>query len=589
MLHTDISRYLPAESEAERAIAAASRAHCTAFPVLGDGPGQRMQAESHLELCHFLLLNANRLIVHLQEQVRFTYGPRRRADPRLRRRRDLGLRRADRLHDQARGPAPLGAVPRRDAGNRLVGPGEGLRGRHPASHRADVDPVALHNARIIAAVRDPDPDADAIARETAHCLHRRGDAARSHGGDRARGARLPCAPPPRPRRRPAARASRAPDAALPRPLERSRSMSRDFDERFPRFRLGPHDRVTIRGTPFRLLQQTDEAFVLMPTDGNPLPQTFPFAHLNALSEDGQVRQDLDFFLPPAMRTPGPACACRSDRHRASDRCSAEPRRRIRYALVQGFKELREEGQVLMTEASVARPWTDPRPGAPIPQGHGYLAETRPGGARRSRRRSPARRRHDRASDLQGPSETLLNWVRAEKQEGQAGLVDGFAKRGYRRSGLGRGERASHGGGPQELSRSQRADHREDGGGREERLPQGERAATEDGTCPRWMCRRGRRSAHASPRSTSSRSWSPAMARRGDEASAPGGQRPRGRAPARAGRDRRMDTIDLMSIMESSGLLALFTAEELMALGLDDSKARWCLTVAIDCRTKSSSA
>jgi hypothetical protein len=32
----------------------------------------------------------------------------------------------------------------------------------------DVDPVALHNARIIAAVRDPDPDADRTARETAH-------------------------------------------------------------------------------------------------------------------------------------------------------------------------------------------------------------------------------------------------------------------------------------------------------------------------------------------------------------------------------------------------------------------------------------
>jgi putative transposase len=44
-------------------------------------------------------------------------------------------------------------------------------------------------------------------------------------------------------------------------------------------------------------------------------------------------------------------------------------------------------------------------------------------------------------------------------------------------------------------------------------------------------------------------------------------------------------IDLMSILAGSGLLALFTPEELVALGLDGSIARWSIVVAIDCRTR----
>jgi len=70
----NIPRELPAPSRAERNIASSSKGHCTAHVVLGDGPGVRMQAESHLECCHFLILNADRSIVDLQEQVRLRYG-----------------------------------------------------------------------------------------------------------------------------------------------------------------------------------------------------------------------------------------------------------------------------------------------------------------------------------------------------------------------------------------------------------------------------------------------------------------------------------------------------------------------------------
>jgi hypothetical protein len=68
-------RVLPAPSRAERKVTSASKGHCIGFAVLGRGAGVRMQAESHLELNHLYLLNADPAIADLREQVRFCYGP----------------------------------------------------------------------------------------------------------------------------------------------------------------------------------------------------------------------------------------------------------------------------------------------------------------------------------------------------------------------------------------------------------------------------------------------------------------------------------------------------------------------------------
>jgi hypothetical protein len=65
---------LPAPSVAKRNIPAASSAHCTAFCVLGDGHGLRTQAESWLELCNLFLLNAKENVMELAEQEEFRYG-----------------------------------------------------------------------------------------------------------------------------------------------------------------------------------------------------------------------------------------------------------------------------------------------------------------------------------------------------------------------------------------------------------------------------------------------------------------------------------------------------------------------------------
>lgn len=157
-------RILPAPSRAERNVASASKGHCTVDAVLGGGAGVRVQAESHLELCHLLVLNADRSIVDLQEQVRFRYG----------------------AHNERE--HVFDVVVTRTTGSRIaytIKPEVRLRsGRFLAEMQtvawwvgqkrfaddvrlltdADLDEVELHNAKVIAAVRDPDPEADAIVR-----------------------------------------------------------------------------------------------------------------------------------------------------------------------------------------------------------------------------------------------------------------------------------------------------------------------------------------------------------------------------------------------------------------------------------------
>ncbi|WP_370270416.1 hypothetical protein [Nioella sp.] len=65
---------LPNPSVADRNVPLASKGHCTGLAVLGEGEGTRVQAESWLELCHLMLLNADEEVAELAEQQRFTFG-----------------------------------------------------------------------------------------------------------------------------------------------------------------------------------------------------------------------------------------------------------------------------------------------------------------------------------------------------------------------------------------------------------------------------------------------------------------------------------------------------------------------------------
>ncbi|MBS1303260.1 hypothetical protein, partial [Loktanella sp. SALINAS62] len=165
--------YLPEPSRAGRSVAGAATGHCTANLVLGDDCGVRVQAESWLELCHLLQLDAKSSVVDLQEQVFFYYG-----------------------HDRKKlNHKILDVVTVQEDGQRIaytIKPEVRLvSGSFLAEMQIvagwmkkldfvddfrlltdrDIDPIDLNSALMFTAVRKADPDADAVARCVVGKLH----------------------------------------------------------------------------------------------------------------------------------------------------------------------------------------------------------------------------------------------------------------------------------------------------------------------------------------------------------------------------------------------------------------------------------
>lgn len=156
---------LPSASRAMRNVPAASSAHCTAQVVLGDGVGQRVQAESWLELSALFVLNAIPNVVAIEEQVRFFYGWK----PEEQRQHVFDI--IATLLDGRK----IGFTVKPEA--RLVS-GRFLEEMQEVSWWAvetgfvdevrliterDIDNIDLRNAQVLAAVREADPEADALA------------------------------------------------------------------------------------------------------------------------------------------------------------------------------------------------------------------------------------------------------------------------------------------------------------------------------------------------------------------------------------------------------------------------------------------
>ncbi len=127
-----------------------------------------MQAESHLELSQLFILNAEPAIADLREQVRFRYGPRGaervHVFDMLATRRD-GTRIAYAVKPEVRLASGRFLAEMREVAWWVA------KTRFAAEVRllsdADVDSVALHNAKLIAAVREADPEAETAARKAA--------------------------------------------------------------------------------------------------------------------------------------------------------------------------------------------------------------------------------------------------------------------------------------------------------------------------------------------------------------------------------------------------------------------------------------
>ncbi|WP_157764516.1 hypothetical protein [Rhodobacter sp. CZR27] len=157
-------RLLPATRQGDRKVANASTGHCTVYAVLGQGPGVRFEAESHIEFCHLLRLSVAPGVLHLQEQVLFRFGA-----------GEEDKHFFDMIATMTSGARiaytvkPEVELRSHDFLSHMAVVARHVRVKGFASEvrlltEADLDPVDLHNAKVLAALRDADPEADAAAR-----------------------------------------------------------------------------------------------------------------------------------------------------------------------------------------------------------------------------------------------------------------------------------------------------------------------------------------------------------------------------------------------------------------------------------------
>lgn len=168
----DVGIILAGPSKANRDVQSSSSSHCTGHLVLGRDNGTRVQAESLLEANSLYVLNTVKNIAQMQEQKEFLFG----WDPKKLKRHFFDvfvtLTSGERI---AFAIKPEGRL--RSRGKQRINFEEHMQTvawwafeKNFADDiriftEADLDPIELHNAKVLAAVRNSDPAADAAARQ----------------------------------------------------------------------------------------------------------------------------------------------------------------------------------------------------------------------------------------------------------------------------------------------------------------------------------------------------------------------------------------------------------------------------------------
>ncbi|ULB09185.1 DDE-type integrase/transposase/recombinase [Cereibacter azotoformans] len=361
-------------------------------------------------------------------------------------------------------------------------------------------------------------------------------------------------------------------------------MSLDFDARFPRFQIGAQDRVTIDGMPFRLLQQTCDAFVLMPADGQGMVQTFPFQFLNALNANGRIRHEVDYFNPvSAIRR----AACPADHSLALLTPEQKTQVDWHFALVEAFQEMYKEGKVKKTEDSI-RCATDElvRKAAPFLKCTVSVKDIDRFDAQRDGEEAKAPAAHGGKQILAVSPvhpRTLLRYVRAAERFGKIGLVNRHCDRGRRGNTYGAEENALLAATVERVylnlnrqTKKQTEDAVRDAFADANRQRPADCQLEVPG---RQAIRRHIASLDAFAVTLAREGIEKAIAKHRPVTTGLEVKRPLERVEMDEWR------IDLITLMSQAGLLKLFNPAELEVLGLNDKKARWWIVAAIDCRTR----
>jgi putative transposase len=361
-------------------------------------------------------------------------------------------------------------------------------------------------------------------------------------------------------------------------------MNQILNNQFAPFMVGPHDRLTIEGKPFRLAYATNDAYVLTPAEGGGVAETFTFAHLRRLNGAGKIRHEIEIFLPEHMRsvrlggTQAVSIAMLPAGHRK--------RVQIRHAMVQAYEDMLAEEEVKPNDDSIGGAMAEI-----CKRAEKYLAEEvdlereldEALAKQGKKRKSPGGKT---CVSLAGVHpRTLREWCTLYRRGGKAALVDRVASRGNRSSFFSADENALL---MAEVRKSYLHPNRPT------------IAITVQDVMDAFAVENEARVAKGlSPLRIPSREavrltvkkldrFETLVARYGVK-HAMSKMRPVGRGLEVTRPLERVEIdewkIDLMTILAQSGLLALFEPEELKALGLTDEKGRWWLVVAIDCRTR----
>lgn len=344
-------------------------------------------------------------------------------------------------------------------------------------------------------------------------------------------------------------------------------MGLSFDHRKTRIAIGSFDRICINQVTYRLLFENEVGITLQTDDGLGFGHQFSHEELSRLASMGRIRLDRNYYDPER--------AAREQRVTTA-LLSALPvtqgaRVAKRSAYVEAFLEMERNGQINRTDTAIKA-----NEKALIGHATQFTGNLNPLGKADA----------GKSVDLSVPPSprTLRSWLKAAELDGQAGLLDAMHLRGNRNRLLGHEEIGIL---MQEVRGYMSPDrpnmvtiHSKVQGAFKERNDEREKLGLKPFNVPsRETTRRAIRSLDPFAVFSARFGLSAARKRFKPVTSGLSLTRPLQRVEIDEWE------IDLMTLMHSSQLIELFTDEERLLLGLDKSKKRWTLTVAICCTTR----
>ncbi|EPX76420.1 Mu transposase C-terminal domain-containing protein [Salipiger mucosus] len=344
-------------------------------------------------------------------------------------------------------------------------------------------------------------------------------------------------------------------------------MDLKFDLDNARYALGTYDRVTIEGIAYRPTSSNEEGYVMATEAGAGLSRQFSHAQLSRLGAKGRLRHDPGYFLPD--RAAKRLVASSSLVSELDPKSAARVSKKSAY--VEAFRELEAEGKIKRTDKSIAE-----NSEVLMARAVFYVRNLNPTGAG-----DPSKSYDFRE---QPSPRTMRRWLGASETFGTGGLIDAMHKRGNC---------------SREMEPEAIGLMLEQVRGYLSRDRPTQKVIHENVQIAFRQCNEEREEDGLPPLRTPSREtvrraikaldpFVVKAARDGEDA-ARKKFRPVGDGLGLTRPLERVEidewTVDVITLMRATGLYDMMTEAELDAIGLDDSKRRWTLTLAICATTR----